>query len=361
MEVVETVITKENFNEKWDFVNQKLDLIAKRKVIRKAVSFVGNSVFLLYFLLIVFGLLHEFKDDKFLAYLDKAPVFADVWNAVEPVLHHPKLHWALQALIYILPVFVFVAITCGIVFALIWFLYQPKSKYSLTENMAEDSATLYKMARIAKSRAANPIPATSFAGNVIFIFGIMAYLTGFMMELLTANDMEKLMELMVLYASNTISPYFSNQLFVMLVPLMFFGLYTILNSIMGYMLMPLYMTKIPEELEAETEQFYHECNPEVKERFAEEEKILAQAREINKRREEERKAFQEELHWKNPIWKKVKIGCTIAIVIAMMALIGWVGSKVDMQGVWDTLNSYREDGEVLDTETSTEDSTEVTE
>ncbi|MBQ8519271.1 MAG: hypothetical protein IJ455_06705 [Agathobacter sp.] len=357
------MITNDNFKEKWDFVNHKLDLIAKRKVIRKAVSFVGNIVFLLYYSLIAFGLLHELKDDKFLAYLDKAPVFADVWNAVEPVLHHPKMHWAVQALIYILPVYVLVAIASGIVFALLWFLYQPKSKYSMTENIAEDSATLYKMARIAKIRAANPIPATSFACNVIFIFGIMVYLTGFIMELIAVNDMEKLMELMMLYYSNTISPYFSNSLFVLLVPLIFLGTYTILNSLMGYMLMPLYMTKVPEELEAETEQFYHECNPEVKERFEAEEKVLAQAKEINERRREEKKAFQDELHWKNPIWKKVKIGCTIAVVIAMMALIGWVGSKVDMKGVWDTLNSYRENGEVLDTETSTEDfiegSTEV--
>ena len=347
-------VTQENFRENWDFVNETLELIAKRKVIRKAVTAVGNVVFLLYFMLITYGLLDGWKNTDFQAYLADTPVFADVWNFAEPILHHPSQHWAVQALIYILPVYVLVAVSCAIVFGLLWFLYKPTTKYNMTESMAEDAAELYKMARIAEIRASNPLPATSFACNVIFVFGTMGYITGFLMELLGSAKMETMNQLLEWYASATISPYFSNSLFVLIIPLAFLGLYTVLNSIMGYMLMPTYMTKVPEDMVAETEKFYHECNPDVKARMEEEERVIAQANEIQKRRREEKQAFEEELRWKNPIWKKVKAGCIIAIVIGIVMLFGWLNSKIDMDSMMDTLNSYGATEEVQGTELSTE-------
>ncbi len=332
-------ITQESFKENWDFVNEKLELIEKRKVIRKAVTAVGNVIFLFYFALITFGLLSEWQNADFQAHLNATPVFADMWKLVEPILHQPSQNWLVQALIYILPVYLLVAVVCAAVYGLLWFLYKPKTKHMMSEKMTEDAAELYKMARIAKIRASNPLPATSFACNVIFIFGLMIYLTVFLMKLIGSGDMEFMDQFMIWYYSATISPYFSNALFVLIIPLAFLCSYTMLNSIMGYMLMPMYMTKLPENMVEETEKFYYECNPEIKVRIEEEERVLAQANEIQKRRREEKQAFEEELRWKNPIWKKIKAGCIIAIVIGIVILFAWLNSKIDMGSIMDTSNS----------------------
>lgn len=350
MEVVETVITKENFNEKWEYVNNTLELIAKRKIIRKAVTFVGNVIFMFYLVVLAFGVLYQYENASFQAYLDATPFFANAWKWMSSILTLSEVHWIVQLVLYLLPGYVLVAFVCGIVFALIWFLYKPKSKHVLAENLSENAAELYKMTRFARIRTERFSPATSFACNVLFIFGIMVFLTGYVIQLMETSNEVAMAELMMLVYGTTISPYFSNMLFITMGGIIFMSTYTLFNSVMGYMLMPMYVTKFPEEMVTETENFYHECNPEVKARFEEEEKILAQANEIQKRRREEKKAFEDELRWKNPIWKKVKAGCIIAIVIGLVLLFGWLSSKVDMDSIMDTVDSYRENGEVLDTE-----------
>ena len=137
--------------------------------------------------------------------------------------------------------------------------------------------------------------------------------------------------------------------------------YAGLNELMSKMLHPLYITKIPVDITIEAEKYYLVCNPQVKEAFDEEERILKRAREIAAKRQREEAEFLAKVNYVNPIYKRIKMGILVALVIISFIFAGNKLKGLDIEKLLNSLGSGATEESTEGTEVGTEINTELEE
>ena len=354
-----TTVTNENFSEKWDYVSGKLIESKKKKLIRKVVIGVGNIIFLAYFILIAFGAMYRVDYAPWIAYLNKTPVLPAMWKSVESLFLHPELHWAAQTLIYIVPAYVITVPVCLLLAVLIWNVYRPNLQVVKTEDISVNSKELYKMSIGANACIGKQPVGTSFLCNVIFVFTFALLASGFLVEIITVGNEEAILLITQVF--------FVNQNIRVGLALLLVCAYSLVNLILGHMLKPMYVTKFDASVVEAAETFYHECNPNLKAQAEAEDAILAQAKEIQKRRQEEKEELENAYRPKpNPTWGKIKLGLKIVSILACIGMGIWFYNKVDFGQYLDfsqvdfNVSGYLDDSESVEDTEETE-TTEVTE
>lgn len=350
----EVVVNQENFQEKWEYVNKKLAEMKQKRIIRRVVTLVGNAIFFLYIVLVTFGAMTRISEASWLAFINKCPVLPGVWKAVEHFFLHPELHWAKQVAIYILPSYVITVLLCLLIFILLRNLYKPVSNVQMTGEDAVDSKELYKMAKGVDACVVTQPIATSFACNLVYTLGLLFVFSMYVMGLVASNDVEALGKVMVLLS--VFNPA--------LISIPFLCAYSLVNLILGYMLKPMYSMRFESGLVDAAEKYYRECNPDLQTIYEEEEKILAQAKEIREKRKQEQDELENTYKIKpNPIIKKIKLGLRIAVVVGFIGFIIWFVNTDKVKEITKYLDFSKVDFNISDYLDSTEgtEGTEVTE
>ena len=83
------------------------------------------------------------------------------------------------------------------------------------------------------------------------------------------------------------------------------------------------------DIEKDAKAYYYECNPEIKSIFEEEEHILQRAIEIKAKRKKEEEELLAKINYQNPIYKYIKIGITVLILIIAIIIAGNKLKSVD--------------------------------
>lgn len=269
-------ITEGNFVENWEYVVGKLTAAKKKRILEKIVKIVGNLAFLAYLFVITFGVLQGMGQETLTQYLKDTPILAEAWQAISWLVYYPSMHWGMQIFIYVISAYLFTLLVCGIVSVLFWLLYRPKRKKERTEELAADSKELYRMARAAWLRAGKPSEATSTICNLLYVVGVMLYVINYVVHSVAqgfqGTEKASLLESLSGYGE------------VLAVALICVASYSIWNLILGYLLLPIYITWIPKNLVADTESYYLEHNEADKINLVEEERIITLAKEIKAQR-----------------------------------------------------------------------------
>lgn len=272
-------ITEENFRENWEYVSKKLITAKKKRILEKLIKIVGNLSFLFYFFVITFGALQGLQNESLTQYLNETPVLAGVWKSVGTLLISPDMHWGMKLLSYVISLYVLTIGVCAITALLFWYIYRPKLQKEITEDVATDSKSLYKMAKAASLRAGNPTEARSVLCNVIYVVAVFLYVISYVVQSVTQGfEMTadvNLMDILLSYGK------------IAIVALLCVGSYGVWNLILGFLLKPMYLTWIPKKLVPDAESYYYEHNEADKILIVEEERVITLAKEIKAQRKKE--------------------------------------------------------------------------
>jgi len=342
MKDVQISITDENFSEAWNYVNEKLAEVKKKKIIRMVLAVVSNIVFLMCISLMTYGALHRIKVPSFLEYLDSLKVFHSMWNIIRPLVDYPELNMLIQIVIYLLGAYVITLLVCGSVFAGIWYLYNPPIRTTDAEDLSKDSKELFMMSKELKFRSRKVERISSGSCSIIYTAEILLIIGMYVKTLVESSDFESI-EIILKWVMGNVPATMLNSSIIMNLPLPLLtamvAFYIMMYSGLSKILKLFYTTKVSESIYAEVERYYYECNIEVKKEFEEEESILARAKEIEAKRREEQKAFEDEMKKVNPIYKKIKIGFVVVTLLCVIGLIGWFTSKVDIKSILEDMNT----------------------
>ena len=167
-------ITDENFSTAWNYTNNKLIEIKKKKLIRKILVLVENIIFLACVTILLLSLLTRLSSTTITAYLDTLGPLKTCVSLVNPMITHPDLHIILQILIYLIFLFAPAALACGIVTLIIWFTYRPAQPNAETGDKAVDSKTLVDSIYELEIRGKKVDGISSLTFVALFIIELMA-------------------------------------------------------------------------------------------------------------------------------------------------------------------------------------------
>ena len=329
-------ITDENFNEAWDYVNGKLVEIQKKKAIRKVLAFFGNILFFICICVMSYGALYHIIYPSFWSYLASLKGFYGLWSIVMPLVNHPNLPWFVQVVIYLIPAFVISILGCGLVALILWFVLPSNAKRVATGDKAKDSKELVRMVKEVDIRSKKVESIDSMLGMLGYMVFVIAIVVGYISFIIQNEDYEvvKLVIGWFMEAQAILPNLFQilpNMIgFAILMLAVFYGL---LNVLFSNLLKPIYKTNLPEEIIYDTENYYYECNPEEKARIQEEEKILERAKEITLARKREKDELLAQINYKNPIYKYIKMGITIVVMIIVLVIGTNYIKSIDLQGL----------------------------
>ena len=362
--VVPSPITDENFSQAWDYANRKLKELHRKKLIRKILVLVANTLFLISAISLVFGFLTTIPSTTIAHILSTLGPLKKLGEIVAPLIYRPDLKIAEQIAIYFGVLFLPAILASLIVFLVVWFFYHPTQKNQQTEDRAIDSKTLVDILFELQVRK-KKINAISSAVSA-FIFTIVLYaLTLAMLFYLGENPTQLSTDpFFINYVEQAASSPALMILFQVLVGnreammLVLLATYIGLNLILSSILTPLYQTKTNTTLNAEAKAYYYECNPAIKEAYEEEERILQKALEIKLKRKQEEEDLLAKINYVNPVYKYIKIAIIVTILIIVMT-VG--GNKLKSLNIDKLLNEIGVESIEGNTEsTETESGTEVT-
>lgn len=358
--VVPSPITDENFSQAWDYANNKLVEIKKKKLIRKILVLVANTILFLCALAFVLNLIIRIPSTTIEALFDTLGPLKTLGTSVNPLIYHPDLHMAVQIIIYLAFLLIPAFLVSAIISLVVSFAYQPAKPNTETGDKAIDSKTLVDTLFEAQIRGkkVEGIFSLGFSGLfLIALLAIVTYLYIFVMnnsELLT-SDAALALALQAL-ASNpillTALPSLMQGLPVIFIAI--FGLYAALNEILSSLLKPFYKTEIAPELQNDAKNYYYECNPAIKEAYEEEERILERAIEIKLKRRQEEADLIAKINYQNPIYKYIKIGIITLVLIIALVIAGNKMKSLDMEKFFHELGFESVEENTESTETRTE-------
>lgn len=354
MKKYEGPITQENFNDVWEYGNNKLIEIKKKLIVEKIVYWVGNLLFLFMLLLVTYGALHQFKEPSFQEYLADSKVFAACWSVLKPIVYHPQMHWVAQFIINIIPAFVVsIAVSFGAYAAFMYF-YKPAIK-EMSNNLEEDSLEFYRITKEIVFRKRKPSVAVSISCNIIYLVVLLLYITTYIVQLVGDKNSEAIAALIVPIMEN-MGWLFQNQEFITFIGIIVISIYGVLNTLLGHILKLMYTVKLPESLAIDAESFFYECNPDEKARIEEEDRIISLANEIKDRRRKEKIEFEQGLDAKvKELIKKVKAGSIIAVVLVLVFFGAWLSANLDINHIMETFSSYTIAGNTITAEPVTQE------
>lgn len=355
-------ITDENFSQAWDYANNKLVEIKKKKLIRKILVLVANSILFLCALLLVLNLIIRIPSSTIEALFDTLGPLKALAISINPLIYHPDLHILVQIIIYLAFLFIPAVLVSAIISLIVAFAYKPAIPNTETGDKAVDSKTLVDALFEAQIRGKKVEGIFSVVFTGLFLIATLAlatYLYIFIMnnsEVL-ANDAALALALQALAANPILAealPSLMQGLPVVFISI--FGLYAALNEILSSILKPFYKTEIAPELQNDAKNYYYECNPAVKEAYDEEERILERAIEIKLKRRQEEADLIAKINYKNPVYKYVKIGIITLVLIITLVITGNKMKSLDMEKFFHELGfeSVEENTESTETETGTE-------
>lgn len=358
-------ITAENFQEKWDFVSNKLIETKKKRLLEKVIAVAGNILFFVLFTFATFGILYKFEIKSLKDFLESQTLFAGGWNLLKPLLYHPDMNMGWNIVINILVCYIPVIILTAILLGIVWYVYKPNTGKVLSGNAVEDAKNLYKMAIEVKVRAKKPQLHASGILTFIYMVEVFMLVVLYIHYCMTViKDMTPILKVMeFLFTSVGLS---AAQLAVPAIGVV----YAMVNTGLAYIVKLFYVTKYDETIIEDAKQFYEQADPEVYARILEENKILEQAKEIEARRKETNREFQEaNIIEINPLEKKIKLGMRIATAVLVVGVLIWgvntpavktFISYIDFDSVNFDIESYFNNGEDVESTEGTK-STEVTE
>lgn len=119
-------ITVVNFEEAWDYTNNKLLEIKKKRVIRDFFKVFANIAFFFSLTLLTYGVLMNFGSESIIKFLDSFTLLKNMWNMT--MLNQANLHIGLKFVIYLGILIVPSLIVSGITTLIVWFSYKPNKK-----------------------------------------------------------------------------------------------------------------------------------------------------------------------------------------------------------------------------------------
>ena len=344
-------ITDDNFSSVINYTNNKMTEIHQKKLIRKVIAPIYNIVFFAGASLVTYDLLLKIPNVYVTEYLFSLTFFKNLWTMLSPIIHHPEAHFAIQALIYFSYLILIPFAVCGIVYAIIRILYKPAVKMEQSENLTTDSKNVFDFIREIKirSKKTNDIDTISLA--IVFALGLMALTTHFLLNAVQSPDQNFINQLLLFMAklsSKGITYTSASLVFV------FAWFIYIIISYWGSILLKLfYNTKLDDDIEKATESYYFEKNANAKALFDEEEEILSKAAEIRIKRQKEEEEFLAKINYKNPIFKYIKMGIILVLLIVSVIYTGNKIKQIDIEKYLQLLTeSTTESTELIDSEIS---------
>lgn len=345
-----STITEENFNEVWNYADAKFIELKKKKVIRIVILFIANILFFVNASAITFDALTYIPSNVMSQFLDTLEPIKIIHNMFGHMIHYPELHIIIQIMIYWGFLQGTIFLVSGIVAGIMWLVYRPSGQINQSNDKAIDSKTLLDSFKEIAIRGKNVAGVSSMLMVMLYIFELIAIVVAFIIFTdknihLLASD-ESFTSIVDLFFNT------SGGNFVGVAIIMIYGLYALLNEQMSSFLTPFYKTKLSEDIQKEARRYYYECNQTIKEQFEEEERILKLAQEITDRRKKEEKELLEKINYKNPVFKYVKRGIWLIVLIIALVFVRNKWKSFDLENLLNAVNyEYTENGEVDSTNT----------
>ena len=353
-------ITDESFSTAWNYANNKLIELKKKKLIRKILVLVENIIFLLCVTVLLLSLLTRLSSTTIEAYLDTLGPLKACVAFINPMITHPDLHIIIQILIYLIFLFAPAALASGIATLIVWFAYRPATPNAETGDKAVDSKTLADSIYEIEFRGKKVDGISSMTFVALFIIELMALVLSLFFfatgkpELL-ANDPAVAGVLQLLTSSPIIAAALPSLM--QGAPVIFIVIYIAyagLNEVLSSLLKPLYKTKLAPNLQQDAKNYYYECNPVLKEEFEEEERILQRAIEIKLKRRQEEADLLAKINYKNPAYKYIKIGIVTVLLIVALVFAGNKLKSLDIEKILNELGIESVEGSTESTETESQ-------
>ena len=320
-------ITDENFNQAWDYANNKLIEIKKKKLIRKIIALVANVIFLFCACFVLFNIAFHLPLDGLDTFLSVLGPLGSIITFFEPILYHPELHIVIQILIYLTFLFSPAFICSAIITLIVWFTYPVAKPLLESEDKVENAKTLSDALFESRFREekvggiSSLVSAGAFTLIFLFTPTIFLLFVSINPELLGGDTAA----LLIIQSISIVVQSFGAFIFFL-----FYGSYCALNEMLSKMLQPFYRTKIDPTVEKDAKNYYYESDPALKEEFEEEERILARAIEIKAKRRQEEADLIAKITYKNPIYKYIKLGIVTLILIIAFVFVGNKLKSVDI-------------------------------
>ena len=359
MKKLQTPITEENFLDAWNYVDGKLIELQKKKLIRKILATVANIVFFICMFVMTYGFLYRFEMPFLLKYLDSLEGLHSMWNLLKPLVDHPTLHIGMQILVYVISAYAITLLVSAIVFAIVWFAYPSKARTS-NEKTSKELFSLAQELEIRSSKKVEGILSAFYC--FLYIIALFLLLVFYIKGLLEADT--TVIEMELEWIMNNATPIMkmpgvlTNLPQTITILVMIF--YIFISSILSKILTLLYTTRIHKNISMDVRKYYYESNEEEKAIFEEEERILARAEEIKAKRKQERDELLAKINYKNPIYKYIKIGITVVLMIITIVFAGNYIKNSDLQKILSEMSFITESTEGSEAVEDTE-STENTE
>ena len=346
-------ITDENFNHAWEYANEKLVEIKKKKLIRKVLVLVANPLFFLCISLVTLNIIFRLPIDGISILIDIFKPLAAIAFMADPIIYHPDLHIAVQILIYLAFIFVPTLLGSSIAALIVWFTYHPAKALTETGDKSVDSKTLTDALFESEYREKKVGGISSIIGLGLYLLGILSLPTTLLFHITihpeACGDTIAAYQLM-----QYLSTFF--QAAAPIVLLVIYGVYAGLNECVSSILKPFYRTKISPKLQEDAKAYYYECNPEIKAAIEEEDRILERAIEIKLKRRQEEADLIAKITYQKPIYKYIKMGIVALLLIVALVFTSSKLKSVDIDKLFNELGieSVEPDTESTETEISTE-------
>lgn len=351
-------ITVVNFEEAWNYTNNKLLEIKKKRVIRDFLKVFANIAFFFSLTLLTYGVLMNFGSESIIKFLDSFTLLKNMWNMT--MLNQANLHIGLKFVIYLGILIVPSLIVSGITTLIVWFSYKPNKK-EMTGNNEEDSKILYEMAKELSLRADSQKEIFSVVLIIAYIFELLYTGVLFGFFLLKENNIalhETMLKMALSYIDSrpNLKIYLIESIrnYTIICLLIIFVIFVVLYLISDLFLKVFYKTKIDTNLKSASEDFYYTSNPSARENKDKEEAILEEARKLKSKKQKEltteeleikkeaikitenrnaeKKALSKIVNYEKPIYKGIKIATSILpIVIICICVISFLNtSSIDL-------------------------------
>ena len=346
-------ITDESFHLVWDYANNKLIELKKKKLIRKIIVLVANTVFFISATAILLNILANLSSITITAFLDTLGPLKTLLDITAPIISHPSLHIIVQTIIYLAFLFVPAILASGIVMLIIWFAYPVAPPNTRTEDNAADAKTLMDALFEIQVRGKKVEGISSIVFIGLFVIELMAlslslFIFAFNATELLMND-SIFTAILQLIATMPTLINATPAIFIIL-----YGIYAGLNELLSSLLKPFYKTELAPTIQQDAKKYYYECNPSIKNEYEEEERILQRAIEIKAKRRQEEAELLEKINYQNPIYKYIKMGILTVVIIISLVIAGNKLKSLDIEKFLNELGIESLEGNTESTESETQ-------
>lgn len=272
-------ITNENFPEFWTYTDKKLRQVKSAVVADRIAGWIGNLIFLAGCVLIVYGLLQMHPSSTFRAYLDGITFLKDALNIATDIIMNPAYPGPVPVILLMLSLYGIPLAASIVVTVLIRLIYRPRKADVPTGSDAENSKLLLektKLVQVYRKRIGNDSSA-DLTSTGLFMISCALLICGYIVEALVSNNETLIATLLMEITPATLT----------LPSMAAFLSYAAVHYILIHLLAVVSYCHVSPTLQEDAQRYHMECDPDEKERLAEEDRILALAKQIMERRAQE--------------------------------------------------------------------------